>query len=143
MHNVIPNVLLIDANSSHADIFNSAHSVLGSQAFHLECCGTLCAGLDRLRRKGILAVFVNLFLPDSHGLETFRRLITVAPQLPIVVLGERNDVALVGEALRQGAQNYLFEGHIDTYSFARAVRNVIARKAAEEAFRLPMFSYRL
>lgn len=130
MHNVIPNVLLIDVDSSHADICNSAHVVLGRQAFHLECSNTLCAGLDRLQHKGIWAVFVNLFLPDSHGIETFRRVVTVAPHVPIVVLAGRNDVPLVGEALRQGAQHYLLEGHIDRYSFARAVRNVIARNSS-------------
>src|ERR1700692_1625328 len=30
----------------------------------------------------------------------------------------------------QGAQDYLLEGHIDSYSFARAIRNVIEREIA-------------
>src|ERR1700733_2982289 len=32
-----------------------------------------------------------------------------------------------------GAKDYLLEGHIDTYSFARAIRNVAEREVAEKA----------
>src|ERR1017187_8424532 len=34
--------------------------------------------------------------------------------------------------MRRGAKDYLLEGHIDTYSFIRAIRNMGERKVAEE-----------
>ena len=37
------------------------------------------------------------------------------------------------EALRRGAKDYLLNGHIGTYSFGRAIRNMAERKTAEEA----------
>ncbi|MCU1308450.1 MAG: response regulator receiver modulated diguanylate cyclase/phosphodiesterase with sensor(s), partial [Acidobacteriaceae bacterium] len=36
------------------------------------------------------------------------------------------------DAMRRGAKDYLLEGHIDTYSFVRAIRNMAERKVAEE-----------
>src|ERR1700676_986004 len=47
-------------------------------------------------------------------------------------MGGVEDDDLSTEALRHGAKDYLLEGHIDTYSFGRAIRNMAERKTAEE-----------
>ena len=38
--------------------------------------------------------------------------------------------ASVETAMLRGAQDYLLEGHIDSYSFARAIRNIMERENA-------------
>src|SRR5436305_14904225 len=93
----IPNLLLIDSDPAHADVFMSALLVLGSDAFSLERLDTLSAGLDRLRQNGIWAVFVNLFLPDSRGIKTFTSVIAAAPHTTIVIHARSEDESLVGE----------------------------------------------
>ena len=78
-------------------------------------------------------MFVNLDLPDSHGLATIDELRRVAPGVPTLVLGKSEDEDVAREALARGAKDYLLEGHIDSYSFDRAIRNMAERRSAEEA----------
>src|SRR6202790_4063498 len=47
-------------------------------------------------------------------------------------MGGVEDDDLSTETLRHGAKDYLLEGHIDTYSFGPAIRNMVERKTAEE-----------
>jgi diguanylate cyclase (GGDEF)-like protein/PAS domain S-box-containing protein len=89
--------------------------------------------VERLREKTIWAIFASLSLPDSQGLDTIDKLLQVAPGVPILVMGGAEDEDLSTEALRRGAKDYLLNGHIGTYSFGRAIRNMAERKTAEEA----------
>ena len=126
------NLLLIDSDPSHAKIFREALRCATDGPFAGECVRTLAAGIERLRNKCIWAVFVNLSLPDSWGLQTFFKLTLAAPDVPTLVLGSAQDEQIALEALRQGAKDYLLEGRIDSYSFVRAIRNMAERKTAEE-----------
>lgn len=125
-------LLLIDNDSSHAAIFRTALHDASEGAFQHEWVMTLAEGIERLRAKGIWAIFINLSLPDSQGIETFNRLSLAAPGIPTLVLagaGE-NDIAL--DALRSGAKDYLLENHLDSYSFVRAIRNMVEREIAKK-----------
>ena len=126
-------LLLIDGHRSHALAFREAMITSRDGQFRVEWVETLSDGLGRLSEKGVVrAVFLNLFLPDSQGIETFDRLFLAAPGVPIVVLAGAADEDIAREALQRGAQDFLLEGHLDSYSFARALRNVIERKTTEE-----------
>jgi diguanylate cyclase (GGDEF)-like protein/PAS domain S-box-containing protein len=125
-------VLLIDNDPGHAEAFREALLIAKDGPFQSECAKTLSQGVERLRQKGIWAIFANLSLPDSQGLDTFRKLQQAAPDVPTLILSGIEDEGIATEALRHGAKDYLLEGHIDTYSFARAIRNMAERKAAEE-----------
>jgi diguanylate cyclase (GGDEF)-like protein/PAS domain S-box-containing protein len=127
-------VLLIDNDPGHAESFREALLIAKDGPFQGECAKTLSQGVERLRQKGIWAICANLSLPDSQGLATFRKLQQAAPDVPTLILGGIEDEGIATEALRHGAKDYLLEGHIDTYSFARAIRNMAERKATEEAF---------
>jgi diguanylate cyclase (GGDEF)-like protein/PAS domain S-box-containing protein len=125
-------LLLIDDHLSHLTAFREAVITTRDGQFHVEWVSTLSEGLERLSKKGVRAVFLNLFLPDSQGIETLDRLLLVRPGVPIVVLAGAANEDIAREALQRGAQDFLLEGHVDSYAFARAVRNMIERKTAEE-----------
>jgi diguanylate cyclase (GGDEF)-like protein/PAS domain S-box-containing protein len=125
-------LLLIDDNPAHAGVFRDALLHANDGPFQGECVGTLSEGVERLKREAIWAIFVSLSLPDSRGLDTFHKLLRAAPSVPTLVLGGVDDEAIAMAALRHGAKDYLLEGHIDSYSFGRAIRNMVERKIAEE-----------
>jgi diguanylate cyclase (GGDEF)-like protein/PAS domain S-box-containing protein len=128
----IRNLLLIDKNPAHAKAFREALIIAKNGPFHGEWVQTLQQSMDRLREKTIWAIFANLYLPDSWGLDTIDKLMQAAPGVPILVIGGAQDEDLSAEALRRGAKDYLLEGHIDAYSFDRAIRNMAERKTAEK-----------
>jgi diguanylate cyclase (GGDEF)-like protein/PAS domain S-box-containing protein len=97
----------------------------------------LCSEAVQLLRKDgkehIDAILVNLFLPDSHGLETFNRIFQVAPDIPILVLSGIGSEDAAKLAVQRGAQDYLLEDHLDNYSLPKALRNMLERSSNAEA----------
>ncbi|MHB8503679.1 MAG: putative bifunctional diguanylate cyclase/phosphodiesterase [Candidatus Acidiferrales bacterium] len=127
-----PKILLIENDPAAADKIRAALAAGGSGSFDVEWVRQLSEGLERLSKRGIDAVLLELSLPDSRGIETFDKLFAAVPDIPILVLGNGNE-ALAKEAVGRGAQDYLLAGHIDSYSLPRALRNAIERKAVEDA----------
>jgi signal transduction histidine kinase len=74
---------------------------------------------------------VDLSLPDSHGLETVRKLLTSAAGLPVVVVSGNSDQAHALAAVHEGAQDYLVKGRIEPDLLARTIRYAIERKLIE------------
>ena len=66
------------------------------------------------------AVLLDLGLPDSSGLETFRRLHSAAGDTPIVVLTASDDDGLAVGAVHAGAQDYLVKSSTDAAAARRA-----------------------
>src|SRR5229473_242720 len=125
-------ILLIENDPAGADRIRAALAETSSGSFDVEWVRQLSEGLARLSKGGIDAVLLELSLPDSHGIETFDKLFSAVPDVPILILGNGNE-ALANEAVAHGAQDYLLAGHVDSYSLPRALRNAIERKAVEEA----------
>jgi len=126
-------ILLIENDSAVADAIQRALTDAHPCAFDVEWVGQLSEGLARLGKKGIAAVLLNLPLPDSHAMETLEKLLRVAPDVPVLILGDTDDETLAKQAVARGAQDYLLPGHLDSYSLPRALRNAIERKAVEDA----------
>ncbi|WFB37771.1 response regulator [Kiritimatiellota bacterium B12222] len=81
------------------------------------------------------ALLVDLGLPDSQGLDTYRQARRWANDLPIIVLTGLDDEVTGLSALREGAQEYLVKGQLSEYSLARALRYALEQKSLEERLR--------
>jgi diguanylate cyclase (GGDEF)-like protein/PAS domain S-box-containing protein len=125
-------VLLIDDDSGHAKAFAEALIEAGDGHTDFERVRTLSSGLELVARKNLWAIFVNLSLPDSGGIATLDRLLLATSTTPIVVLAGKDEVDLCKTAMLHGARDYLLEGHLDSYSFVRALRNVTERESARQ-----------
>ena len=126
-------LLLIDNKTDHHDVFRDAIANAIGGPFEGEWAKTLAEGVERLKNNGIWAIFVNLSLPDSSGIETFSWLRFAAGDVPILVFAGADERDLALEALERGAKDYLLEGQLDRDSCVRAIRNMAEREAAEEA----------
>jgi diguanylate cyclase (GGDEF)-like protein/PAS domain S-box-containing protein len=127
------NVLLIEDDPAVAKVIHEALADPSDGPFIVEWVRRLSDGLDRLSKGGIAAVLLDLFLPDSQGINTFGKLSLAAPGVPILVLGGLGDEDIAKEAVNHGAQDYLLKIRLDSYSLTRALHSVIARKVVEDA----------
>ena len=127
-------VLLVSDVAADAGLIGKALAGSTGNEWRLERVGRLCDGVDRLRKTGIGAVLLDLFLPDSQGIGTFETLFESAPLVPILVLTDRENEAIAMQATRLGAQDHLLKDHLDAYWLPLILRSAIERKAGEEAF---------
>jgi PAS domain S-box-containing protein len=128
-----PKILLIENDQAVADASQAALANSRTGSFDVERVCQLSDAIALLSKKGIGGLLVNLSPPDSHGIETFDKLHGVAPDVPVLILGDSNNEALAKEAVDRGAQDYLLPGHLNSYSLPRALHNAIERKAIEDA----------
>ena len=111
--------------------------MLTSAGLEVETSNTLAAGLERLQRGGIDTLLLDLNLPDSEGLETFRTASANAGRTPIVVLTHVDDEELAATTLQQGAQDYLVKGEVNQNWLIRSIQHAIARGRSEAVSRRP------
>ena len=123
-------LLLIDNDPRHAKAFEEALITVNDSRLSFEWTRTLSSGIERLVHGGIWAIFLNLFLPDSGGVRSLDALLSVSSGVPVVILGGVGDENICKVGMQHGAQDYLLEGHVDSYLFARAIRNIIEREVA-------------
>jgi diguanylate cyclase (GGDEF)-like protein/PAS domain S-box-containing protein len=126
-------VLLISDDAADARLIRKALVAMTDNEWRLERARRLSDGVNRLRKEGIAAILVDLFLPDSQGIETFDALFEVAPLVPILVLANPENEDIAWEATQRGAQDHLLKDHLDAYWLPRILRSVIERKAGEDA----------
>lgn len=121
-------VLLIEDNPGDADLVR-LRLVEGQSDVDVCCVDRLSAGLDSITEAEPAVVLLDLNLPDSRGAETFRRVLSKAPGVPVVVLSGQDDEELAAKAVHQGVQDYLVKGNFDATQLARAIRYAVERQA--------------
>jgi diguanylate cyclase (GGDEF)-like protein/PAS domain S-box-containing protein len=136
------NILLIQDDTTDARSVREALTGAGDGPFQVEWIRRCAEGEARLAREaqqdkrgtdGLAAVLVDLFLPDSQGLETFNRLFSAAPHIPILVLSAPENEEIAKVAVQQGAQDYLLISRLDSYSLPKILGSMVERAAIAEA----------
>ncbi len=125
-------VLLIE---DETDSLQAMQEGLKNTPFNLETADRLSSGLKRLAEGGIGLVLLDLGLPDAQGLETFSRIRSQVPRLPIVVLTGLDDERIAIKTVQEGAQDYLVKGQVSRTDLIRALRYAIQRHELQEELR--------
>src|SRR5450755_3798915 len=120
-------VLLIEDNPGDADLVR-LRLVEGKSDVHVNCVPRLSDALACLDAQTPTLVLLDLNLPDSHGAETFRRIMQKAPNVPVVILSGQDDEALAIKAVHQGVQDYQVKGDITSKQLERALRYAVERQ---------------
>ena len=132
-------VLLIQDHPLDAKSVQDALTNSSDCSFKVEWVRRCSEGLDRLVTEerqgshGIAAVLVDLFLPDSEGIETFNRMFRAAPHVPILILSAPQHEDIAKLAVQNGAQDYLLKPRVDGYLLPKALNSMLERAAIAEA----------
>jgi len=132
------NVLLIEDNPDEILLIDKIfHQGSSEVSYHLESADGLAPGLSSLAQEKPDAILLDLGLPDSEGLDTFHKIQGAAPKTPVVILTVLTDEKTAVQAVKEGAQDYLFKealfkGSINGGSLVRAIRYAIERKSLED-----------
>src|SRR3990167_8881885 len=129
-------VLIITGNTDDAATLEDVLNRAQDGPFLIEWVTSLARALERLethRKEPIDAIMVDLDLPDSQGMDTFDQLFALASSIPILTLSALEDDQQTWDAIQRGAQGCLSKGHFSSYLVPQSLRNIIQRKAVEEA----------
>ena len=120
-------VLVLEDNPGDARLL---HAELTGEALidaRLTVVPRLTDGLDLLATHEFDAILLDLNLPDSRGMETFERLRSAVPEVPLIVHTGVHDEEIALEALRLGAQDYVVKGPGTGPLLVRALKFAIER----------------
>jgi len=108
----------------------------------IEIASTLASGLDLLAHSEFDLVMLDLGLPDSQGLETLSMILTEHEDVPVIVLTSQQQEDMGINAVKMGAQDYLFKGHVEPYQMVSSIRYAIERSNLERQLRESEGRYR-
>ncbi len=102
---------------------------------------TLQEGLKIIKEKPLDIILLDLSLPDSKGLDTFRSVYNMV-RIPVVILTGLDDREMAMAAVSIGAQDYLPKQKLEPSLLSRSIRyaieryiNLIELKSTEEKLR--------
>jgi diguanylate cyclase (GGDEF)-like protein/PAS domain S-box-containing protein len=130
------NLLLILADPTEGTAVRRSFANSRDGPYHIESVGRCGDALDRLGRQGgkdFAALVVDLFLPDTQGIETFDKLFHASPHIPILIFSRLRDEDAARLALQRGAQDYLLAERFDDYSLAKALSSMLERSTYADA----------
>jgi DNA-binding NtrC family response regulator len=96
--------------------------------FEVKTTDRLASGISYLKHNPVDAVIVDLGLPDSQGLDSFREIFKENPKIPILVMTGLADETIGIQAVQEGAQDYLIKGTVEGKLLVRIIRFAIERK---------------
>ncbi|MFE4107948.1 ATP-binding response regulator [Almyronema epifaneia] len=129
----VVNLLLVEDNLAEARLLQELLKGSLFSRFQLTHVKRLSEAIAQLQSGCFNGILLDLTLPDSTGLASLEALVQQAPNLPIVVLTNTNDNELAVEAVRRGAQDYLFKRQMNQDSLVRSLRYAIERKQSAQA----------
>ena len=121
-------VLLIEDDADDALLIMKMVSDDKRLTIGVEHVTRLTAGIERLRDGEFDIVLSDLGLPESRGLDTLNLLLPAAGGLPVIVLTGLSDQTVGAEAVRAGAQDYLFKEQVNGCLLVRSILYAIERK---------------
>ena len=95
--------------------------------YDLHSATNLTDAIRITKSENIQIVLLDLGLPESQGLQTFKTFFAIYPYIPVIVLTGSEDKSLALKAVREGAQDYLVKGEVYSSLLARSIYYAMER----------------
>jgi diguanylate cyclase (GGDEF)-like protein/PAS domain S-box-containing protein len=129
-------ILLLQDSARNAAVIQELLAQSGEGPFVIEWIRSCGAALERLgdhTKDDITAIILDLLLSDGQELEMLDRIIQTSPHIPILVIADSEHEDIAKQAIQRGAQDYILDSRLDSYSLSKALHNMLERKANAEA----------
>ena len=127
-------ILLIEDSPGDYEIVLHMLDKSENAEFELSHSTRLESGLRMFESENFDIVLMDLGLPDSIGIESFKKILGKHPAIPIIVLTGLANEEVGIKAIKYGAQDYLVKGEFNGKLLVRAVQYAIERKKLEGLF---------
>jgi DNA-binding response OmpR family regulator len=124
-------LLLVEDDAAYAGFIGATLMDVASARFQYDHVSSIRAAVERLSLATYDLVLLDLGLPDVADLDGLTAVVTLVPDVPVVILTSAEDEALALRAVNAGAQDYLSKGTTTGEVLARAIRYAIERKHSQ------------
>ncbi len=136
------NFLIIEDDPD--DIFFLTNALNKLQARDIEpnilISKSLKEGLQTLTDKSFDLIIMDLYLPDSQGIDTFLEVQKRAVSIPILIVGGASHEDIVRETIKLGAQDYLPKADLTPALLSRIIHHAIERHRLHESLKALSFT---
>jgi diguanylate cyclase (GGDEF)-like protein/PAS domain S-box-containing protein len=133
MNDRVHSVLVVGNDPAAAAAIRDALAPPGDHPCSTLWARNLAAGVARLDEGGIDAIVLDLFLPDSQGIDSFDEMYLAARRVPIIVLEASDHEEIARLAVQRGAKDRVLKKHIDRRSFPSMLRHILECATVDEA----------
>lgn len=123
-------VLLVEDVESKAELILNLLKKCKKAEYIITHARSLKEGLSYIGKIFFDIVLLDLMLPNSQGIASFKRMNEACAEIPIVIVSDHRDIAF--KAVREGAQDYLLKNEITSDNLWRAIRYAMERKEFEK-----------
>jgi len=120
-------ILLIEDNSDDARFIDIYLRQSYNNLYRLTAVSSLAEGLELLKNANFDVIIIDLSLPDSNGINTFRDVYAVASEKPIIVLTGLEDESVGISTVKLGAQDFLTKGQLNANGLKQSINYSIER----------------
>ncbi len=135
-------VLIIEDSSPDQLILQENLNDTNLPIGQIETADSIAKAIHILEQQSFSIIFLDLFLPDSSGLETLTLLVKQFSKIPIIISSGLSDTKVAVNAISLGAQDFLIKGEYTSALLEKTVRYSIHRKEAEQLIKTSEESYR-
>jgi DNA-binding NtrC family response regulator len=121
-------VLIVEDNPDDLFLLQEMLDASEEAAFAVHHEERLAEAIAYARSHPVDVAIIDLSLPDSFGIETFRGFHREFPALPVVIMTGSRDHELALVAVKEGAQDFLYKGEPSATAIARTLRHAIERQ---------------
>ena len=125
-----PRVLLVDDDLS---VLDALGSVIESEGFELIRAADGHQAIEKFYQRPVDIVLLDLMMPVKNGWDTFERLATIDPLLPIIIITAQSDA--YSSAMATGVAR-LMQKPLDIPVLLETMRELLAEPVAERLSRV-------
>ncbi len=129
--NRIVRTLIVEDDDDYANLETRILSQISNPSFILSRAISLKDAKQILSKGSIDFVLLDLFLPDSFGLDTLKEIRRLFPSVPILVLTGVGSAEMGVSAIREGADDYLIKNQIRMEILPRIILYAIEKRGIE------------
>jgi signal transduction histidine kinase len=121
-------ILVVEDNDSDFLLLKENIKLCKALSADIHLAETLADAIGHLRENKPDVVFLDLFLPDGLGLDSFNQLKEYSGGSAVIILSGLSDTKTALEAITLGAQDYLAKGEFDEKLLEKTIRYSMERK---------------
>ncbi|MBN8719499.1 MAG: PAS domain S-box protein [Sediminibacterium magnilacihabitans] len=134
-HYLQMNILIVEDNPGDLFLLEELLGATSLPVARLFRVTNATQAISVLQLQKINLVLLDLTLPDSDGLESYKIINQYAVSIPIIVLTGMIDMHVALETMANGAQDYLIKGEFDEKLLSKSIQYSIERKRNLENLR--------